>query len=109
MHLYLLLVAFIGGFIVSIYPKYAPKKGWRVSRSLRAHGGAAASAGFASMAGAAIFIVARADWWLVAVLIAVGVAVGMTMVHVMKSTVQPVALALIAFGWLWFVLLELRW
>lgn len=102
-------MAFTGGFIVSVYPKYAPKQGWRVRRSLREHGGAAASAGFASMAGAAIFIILRADWWLAAVLVIVGIAAGMLLIHLLKSTVQQLAFVLIAFGWLWFALVGVRW
>ena len=58
------------------------------------------------MAGATILLVLRADWWLVAALLAVGIAAGMMLIRILKSTVQPLALALIVFGWLWFLLME---
>lgn len=104
----LLLVAFVGGFTLSIYPKYAPRRGWRVWRSLKEHGGAVVSAGFASMAGATILLILRADWWLAAALLVLGIAVGMLLMHILKSTAQPVAVALIGFGWLWFFLMEMQ-
>lgn len=110
MVVYLLLpVAFIGGFILSVYPKYAPKRGWRVWRSLRDLGGGVASLGFASMAGAAVFLVLRAEWWQTLVLLVVGIAIAVMLMRMLKSTVQSVAVALIVFSWLWFVLTEVRW
>ena len=109
LQLYLLLIAFVGGFVLSIYPTMAARKGWRVWRSLRTHGGATASVGFASMAGSVILIVMRAEWWEIALILALGVGASFLLVFVLKSTVQTIALALIAFGWLWFVLVDVRW
>lgn len=106
-HPYLLLVALIGGFVVAIYPKVAPRRGWRVAPAFRQSGGAIASAGFASMAAAAIFILLRSAWWEAALLLVAGPVVGLILMHLLKSTVQRFALALIAFGWLWLALIEI--
>lgn len=96
-------MAFAGGFIVSFYPKYAPRRGWRVERAYKKSGGTIMSLGFASMAGAAIFILLRADLWVALLLLAAGVAGGMLLMHLLKSVVLQIALAMMAFGWLWFV------
>ncbi|HEX7072319.1 MAG TPA: hypothetical protein VF190_16010 [Rhodothermales bacterium] len=109
MNLFLLSLAFTGGVILSVYPFRARKKGWHVWRSLRQHGGATTSIGFASMAGAAIMIVLRAEWWEIAVVLGTAVVIGLALIHVLKSTVQPVAVALLGFGWLWFLLTEMHW
>lgn len=109
MDLFLLTLAATGGMILSLYPSFARRKGWRIWRSLRPLGGATASIGFASMAAACILIVLRADWWLVIILLGIGALVGMALMTVLKSTVQALAVALLGFGWLWFVLIEARW
>lgn len=66
------------------------------------------SLGFASMAGAAIVMLLRAEWWEAVLLLSAGSAVALILMHFLKSAVLPIALAMMAFGWLWFLVVAGR-
>jgi hypothetical protein len=106
--LFLLVVALAAGIMVSVYPRYAPRRGWRVKPSFRKSGGSIMTIGLASMIGATILILTSSgSWWVAALAITGGIVGAIVLLHVLKSSVQSLAFVLIAFAWLWFVLV--RW
>jgi hypothetical protein len=108
LELFLLAVALTGGAMISVYPKYAPRRGWRVKPAFRKSGGSLMTIGMASMIGATILILTSASSMLGA-LAAIGGAVvaAILLLHVLKSSVQTLAFVIIGFAWLWYLLV--RW
>jgi hypothetical protein len=64
--------------------------------------------GMASMIGGAILIVASgAPAWQIVVALAVALLLAGVILHVLKSAVQTMSFALVAFAWLWYLLASL--
>jgi hypothetical protein len=104
--LFLLSVALGAGFVVAIYSKYAPRRGWRVRPEFRQSGGSIMTIGMASMLGGAILLFATMVWWTALIASVLALALGMAVMHILKSSIQTVGFGVMAFAWLWYLLVR---
>lgn len=102
----LLVVAVAAGLSIAVYPRYAPRQGWRVNPAFRKSGGIVMTIGMASMIGGAILIVASgAPAWQIVVSLTAAILLSVIILHVLKSAVQTITFALVALVWAWFLLM----
>jgi hypothetical protein len=103
---FLLGLALAAGIVVSVYPKYAPRQGWRVMPAFKQSGGNIMTIGIASMMGAAILALATLDIVTAAIVIVAAPMMALLFMHLLKSGVQNIAFALIVVSWLWYLLVR---